>query len=70
MAKIKQEDLEHLSNDILRQTFVEENINRLPSPIKEYVLDGRDTFDMRNRLNRVERLVGNIVIKRFINNKL
>lgn len=70
MAKIKKEDLIHLSNSEIKLCFTSEDISKLPSPVKEFIEDGKDTFTMGNRINRVENLTTNIIVERFINGQL
>lgn len=70
MAKIKKEDLEHLSSDEIRKCFTEEDRTKLPSPIKEYIEEGKESYTMAERSNRVEKLLSSIIINRFINNTL
>lgn len=69
MAQIKVEDIQNMSNDELRQCYNAKDITTLPSPIKEYILKGKDSIDMENRLNRFKRLMNMVVVERFINNE-
>lgn len=70
MAKIKKEDLEHLTSEQIRSFYKSEEVKLLPSPIKEYVLEGKDKFDMGPRFNRVERLLSEIIVERFLKGTL
>ena len=65
MAKIKKEDLEHLTNIQLREFYNQDDWRKLPSPILEYVNDGHDRGDLGGRLWRVQKLIDRIVIERF-----
>jgi len=70
MAKISKQDLIHLSNSEIKLCFTTEDRNKFPSPVKEFVDGGKDTFTMGNRINRVEKLMMNIIIDRFLNGQL
>lgn len=70
MAKISKQDLVHLSNSEIKLCFTTEDNTKLPSPVKEFVEGGKDTFTMGNRINRVESLMINIIVDRFINGQL
>ena len=70
MAKIKQEDLEHLTTEQLRSFYTTENWRELPVELLDYLQEGADNFDLGNRLNRLEKLTDRIVIKRFVENIL
>lgn len=63
---IKQEDLEFLSNEQIKAFYKAEDIMLMPSPIKEFVLTGKDRFEMGRKINRVEKLLNNIIVKRFL----
>jgi hypothetical protein len=66
MAKIKKEDLEILTSEQIRLSLISEDISILPSPIKEYVLEGKDRYEIGTRLNRVEKLLMLIITDRFV----
>jgi len=70
MAKIKKADLVHLTSEQIKQFFKVEDPSLLPSPIKEFVLAGKDQFDMGPRINRVEKLLMEIIIDRFLSDTL
>lgn len=70
MAEISKKDLEFLSSKEIKEYYRKENVDDLPSPIKEYVEKGRDSFTMGPRLNRVEKLLNIIIVERFLNDKL
>lgn len=71
MAQITQKELEHLSNEEIRQFYKTEHIDDCKIPvIKDYVLKGKENFTMSNRINRVEALLNNIIVKRFFNNEI
>ncbi len=70
MAKIKKENLEILTSEQIRLSLISEDISILPSPIKEYVLEGTDRYEMGVRLNRVEKLLMLIITDRFIKGTL
>jgi len=70
MATISKQDLIHLSNSEIKLCFTTEDINKFPSPVKEFVEGGKDTFTMSNRINRVEKLLMNIIVDRFLNGQL
>lgn len=70
MAKISKKDLIHLSNSQIKLCFTTEDRSKLPSPVKEFVEGGKDTFSMGNRINRVENLMTNIIVDRFIKGQL
>jgi len=70
MSKIKKEDLEILTSEQIKQSFKSEDISTLPSPIKEYVLEGKDRYEMSCRLNRVEKLLMLIITDRFVKGTL
>ena len=67
---MRKEDLEHLTNQELRDFYTEEDFKKLPSPIKEYALAGEPTREIGPRLNEVEKIISQIVIERFAEGKL
>ena len=67
---MKKEDLQHLTNEQLRNFYTVESWERLPSPIIEYVSEGKVIFELGKRLNEVEVLISRIVIERFAEGKL
>ena len=66
MAKIKKEDLEHLTNQQLHDFYTVDNWRELPSPIVTYVKGGEVGNTIGQRLNRVQTLISQIIVKRFI----
>lgn len=66
MAKIKKELLEGLTNSQIKRFFTSEDWKTAPSPIREYIAEGKDIFEIGNRINRVERLLTNIIVDRFL----
>lgn len=67
---IKKEDLEHLTSNEIKQSYLTDDVEMLPNPIKDYVIAGKLDFTMGNRLNRVEKLLNLIVVERFIKGTL
>lgn len=70
MAQITKESLKYLSSQQIKDFFLHEDIKDLPSPIKEYVEGGKASGMIGSRLNRVQRILGIIVLERFINDTL
>jgi len=71
MAKITKKDLEGLTSDEIKSFYTSENTTVFHiSPIKEYLVEGKDIYELGNRINRVERLLNIIIVERFINNTL
>lgn len=72
MAKITVEDLEHLTTEELRSTYIIEDWRKLQlsEKVMDYLKEGAEIYDLSNRLNRLESLTNKIVIKRFAENKL
>ncbi len=70
MAKISKEDLIHLSNSDIKLCFTVEDRTKLPSPVKEFVEEGKDDYTMGARINRTEKLLMNIIVNRFIKGEL
>ena len=71
MAKINQDNLEFLNNYDIREFYNCENIYDCKIPIiKDYVLKGKDIYEMTSRINRVERILSIIVVKRFKRNEI
>lgn len=66
MARMKQAELEHLSNEDIRLFFIAEDNKDLPSPIKEFVGKDDNEFGISERRNRVEKLLIIIITERFI----
>lgn len=63
-------ELEKLTNDQMRLLFITEETKKLPSPFKEYILEGKKDYSMGKRINEIEKISIDIVIKRFINKTL
>ena len=64
-------ELEKYSNDELRTFFTAETNDKLPDGfIKDFIKEGGKTFEMGKRINEVERISIDIVIKRFIAKKI
>jgi hypothetical protein len=71
MAQITKEKLNHLTSDEIKQFYLCENISDYKvNPINKYVLDGKDSYEMGSRINRVERILNLIIVERFINGNL
>ena len=70
MAKIKKEDLIHLTDDEIREFHKTEDWNYIKIPIiYKYVSKGKDYFSLSVRLNRVEKLLNEIIVERFLKQK-
>ena len=68
---MKKEKLEHLTNDEIRELYLIENWENIKDPIvKDYISKGIDSHDIGRRLNRVERLLSIIVLRRFIDKEI
>ena len=70
MAKIKKEDLQHLSDYHVREIYLlnhnyVDELNRLPEKIKQYVIGNNDN-NHTQRLMRVKSLLQQIMIERFL----
>lgn len=64
-------ELEKYSNDELRTFFTAETNDKLPDGfIKDFIKEGAKGFEMGKRINEVERISIDIVIKRFIAKKI
>jgi len=71
MAQITKEKLAHLTNDEIKSFFITENIEDYHvQPIRKFVEGGRDMRMMGNRINRVEKILGLIIVDRFINGQI
>jgi len=71
MAKITKQDLEGLTSNEIKSFYTSENTTVFHiSPIKEYLEEGKEIYELGNRINRVERLLNIIIVERFINNTL
>lgn len=66
MARIKQKDLEHLSDSEIREIYLfkEKDLNKLPDSVRNYVI-GKDGNNMQ-RLMRIKSLLQQIMINRFV----
>lgn len=70
MAKISKTDLIGLTNTEIKKVLTSENISDAPMVIREYVEEGKETYTMGNRINRVEKLLMEIIVDRFIKGEL
>ena len=71
MAAIKQHQLTHLTNKQIHNFYIIEDIKDCKiSIIKDYVSKGKDSYELSSRINRVERLLNNIIINRFIKGEI
>lgn len=71
-ATINMSDIEKLSNDELRVFFLAEDIEdpRTPFVIQNYVLQGKETFTMGDRINEVEKLIMTVITDRFVKGEI
>ena len=71
MAKITKDKLEHLTNEEIKGFYTSENtLQYHVSPIKEFLEEGRDSYELGMRVNRVEKILNLIIVERFINGLL
>jgi hypothetical protein len=70
MAKISKADLIGLTNSEIKLCFTTEDISKMPKAIREYVEEGKETYTMGNRINRIENLMMQIIVDRFIKGEL
>lgn len=63
-------DLDNMSNDDIKKAFKVEDYTQMPSPIKEYIVAGKESFTMGPRSNHVEKLLMQIVVDRFLDGRL
>lgn len=72
VLSIGKSDIENLTNEELRVFFFTENIedSRTPAIIKDYVLQGKETFSMGERINEVEKIIMTVVTERFISGEI
>lgn len=71
MAQISKKDLEFLTSEQIKSFYKAENQTDFNiSPIKEYIENGKDSYTMGNRINRVEKILNLIVVERFVNGTL
>lgn len=69
MAKIKQSDLESMSNGDIRNFFYSYNVSVLPPKVKDYITEKKhngDYIDLQVALNRTRNLLREIIIERFL----
>ena len=68
MAQIKKQNLIHLTDDEIRDFFKTEYWGDIKNPIiYAYVSKGVETHSLSVRLNRVEKLLMEIIVERFLN---
>lgn len=71
MAQISKKDLEFLTSEQIKSFYKAENQTEFNiSPIKEYIENGKDSYSIGNRINRVEKILNLIVVERFVNGTL
>lgn len=71
MAKISKKDLEFLTSDQIKSFYTVENLAEFNiSPIKEYIQNGKDHFEIGARINRIEKILNLIIVERFVNGNL
>jgi len=70
MAKIAKKDLDSLSSDQIKAFFLNEDVSKMPSPIKEYVEEGVEYHNTGLRIIRVEKILSGIIVERFIKGTL
>ena len=71
MAKITKKDLEVLSSNQIRDFLsIDKNILEYPTPIREFLTNEDDRFEISLKIGRVIRLLNEIIIQRFINDVL
>jgi hypothetical protein len=70
MAKLSKSDLEALSSDEIKHFYTCENVENLNIPIvKQYLLNG-DGRSLPLKINRVESLLNQVIVERFVKGTL
>ena len=68
---MKEQDLKDLSNDEIRDFFINEDWSDIKNPIiKDFISKGIDKHDIGSKLNRVGRILSIIIVSRFINKEI
>lgn len=66
MAKLKKEDLEFLTDAQIKEILSTKDVTKYPTLIKEFILDADNGYEARMRIDRVNRLLDNLIVDRFL----